>query len=56
MVSGRSAALKALEIEQAVVLHLQVGDLEALALELAQVSSTALCSVLTVTMCLPRVL
>ena len=35
IVSGRSAALKRVEVEQAVFLHVEVGHLEALALELA---------------------
>ena len=35
MVSGRSAAFSAVEVEQAVFLHVEVGHLEALALQLA---------------------
>jgi hypothetical protein len=45
--------LEHVQVEQAVFLHVQVGHLKALALQLAQVSSTALCSVLTVMRCLP---
>ena len=55
MVSGRIAAVSFVQIEQAIGSGIEIGDFEALALQFAQVSSTALCSVCTVMMCLPLV-
>jgi hypothetical protein len=54
---GTDRRLELLQVEHAVFLHVEVGDLEALALQLARrCPAPALCSVFTVIRCLPLVL